>query len=116
MSPPGSEPVVVRRPARTDAPPPQENERIRVLEERVAALESEGGIHGGDRDAVLVDVKWKCSKCRALLGLWDPVRGQLRIRVRDGHIWVWLPSEATQRGARVDETCRGCGEVNRWPS
>lgn len=47
---------------------------------------------------------WKCTNCRAKLGLLDAGRSILTIKVKDVYVWV--------NGGDVSMTCRNCGSIN----
>jgi hypothetical protein len=106
-----TDPVIVRKRGAYTV-----DERVAQLEARVAAMDG-GTCHAGRRDGgSLPDISWTCPKCKSILGFWDPITERMRIRLRDGYLWITQPSAARSCGARIEETCRNCGEINRWPS
>jgi len=61
-------------------------------------------------DLAMEDPAWTCEKCGQLLGFIDLDCKAVRLRQRDGYVWVKLG-----QGGQVKATCRRCAHVNAYP-
>ena len=55
-----------------------------------------------------VDQEWKCQKCGALLGVYDPKADLLRVKYKQQVIYV-----RTGGGGHITSICPRCAETNR---
>ena len=107
----------------TESTPPVETmptvaevlERLATCEEQLRSLC--GDLPLGQGCTLPRDLAWTCPKCGTLLGMWDPIRSRLRVRIEKVAYFAWvdLPDRAREQGAKYTQPCRRCAELASWP-